>query len=77
MMNKLSALLLVTSLTTITTVSANNYDFVAADSTFESKLCVLAAEKGVKAAVVEGGYYAKTLYCNGKKLTKFARTHAK
>lgn len=76
-MKKLTALLFVASITTITTASASNYEFVAADNAQESKICTIAAEKGLKAAVVEAGFYAKTVYCNGAPIKNFSRRYAK
>lgn len=76
-MKKLTTLLFVASLTTITTASASDYEFVPANTADESKLCAIAAEKGLRAAVAEGGYYATTLYCNGAPIKNFSRRYTK
>lgn len=73
--NNFAATTTVTSTTTIEL--AKILKFVPADTTTESKLCTVAAEQGLRAAVKEGGHNAKNLYCNNTTIKRFARRYAK
>lgn len=76
----LSIVLLLTTSSAMASTSQNSIKFVAADLTPASNVCVIAAEKGVKAAKVaarkllpKSKHVELSTICNGLPLNKFAK----
>ena len=49
------------------------YQFKALDNNDATLLCTLAAEQGFQAVLQQQGYKAKSIYCNGMQIQRFAR----
>jgi hypothetical protein len=83
-MNKLLLSLSSVLLLSNAQVNAQNYEFEMVELDLESQICVLAAEKGMKAAknlaIKNGVYlssYSNDFYCNTKKLNDFVKQYGK
>lgn len=81
-MKKLLVVLSMVLASSAAQASNANVKFVAKDSSVESKLCVVAAESGYKAALTEakalGGKYEAFAFvttCNGQSLRTFAQSY--
>lgn len=51
--------------------------FKPVDNSFATKICKVAAEQGLNQALEQGGKAARTVYCNGEKIVRFARRYSK
>ncbi len=78
----LSIALLLSSTSVMASPSQTTVKFVAADLTPASNLCIIAAEKGVKAAKVaarkllpEAKHVEYSTTCNGLPMNKFAKQY--
>jgi len=49
------------------------YQFKAVDNNDATLLCTLAAEQGFQFVLQQQGYKAKSIYCNGVQIQRFAR----
>ena len=53
-----------------------HYQFKPLDDSSESRICAIAAEKGLSTAIKVGGQEVRGLICNGKDIAYFARQYS-